>query len=523
MSRKGSSTKVLQKALWAALGGLFAFGAPAWSAPTADLTILVGIQDTFPPAPVADLAALATITPGQVLLTWTAPREDAPFPGSLAVSGYVVKYATFSVDSLLGDTTAWWALATSTSLPLTPSAPGTGETVVLDLDQGTRYWFAVRGIDDVGLTSPIDVNSATPGLQANALTRDSRRPGPVGGLVVTRTGPDYTLDWPPTTLNSDGSPATDIAGYRVYRSTGLYDFGASSTSAAFFVGVSSSGFVFTPDPVNDVFYLVVAVDTGGNESPVGPSNYLHVTPSAILGQTGKASDGSYGRAYVPEGLMPELRIPGQDLLLTVDLNTDPAMNPDPARRLGTYTVGLEDPGGTAAPADFAFSRAAMRVVLAYEPPGPAVVNPDGVGVLWWNGSAWIKLGRSEVDPILKTVSFETALPGIYQIRNFQVATNLSLDKASVFPRVFSPNGDGVNDVVYFVLDNPRMSAVDGVVLDMSGADIGTLRKAGAGAPSGDTYMWDGRDNAGNIAPAGVYIYQIRGEGQTFSGTVVLAQ
>lgn len=122
-----------------------------------------------------------------------------------------------------------------------------------------------------------------------------------------------------------------------------------------------------------------------------------------------------------------------------------------------------------------------------------------------------------------TVSFNTAATGVYQIRQYDVATELSLDKAAVFPQIFSPNGDGLNDVIYFVVENPKQSSVSGRIIDMGGAQVGTLRPAGAGAPTADTLMWDGRDSTGKIVPPGVYIYEIKGEGKTITGTMVIAR
>jgi hypothetical protein len=148
-------------------------------------------------------------------------------------------------------------------------------------------------------------------------------------------------------------------------------------------------------------------------------------------------------------------------------------------------------------------------------------------VLWWNGTVWVKVGQANVTESgvgnRLTVSFNTAMPGVYQIRQFDIATELTLDKASVFPKIFSPNGDGINDVIYFMVENPKQSSVSGKIVDMSGAEVGILRPAGAGAPTADTLTWDGKDNSGQLVPSGVYIYKITGEGKTITGTLVVAR
>jgi hypothetical protein len=221
--------------------------------------------------------------------------------------------------------------------------------------------------------------------------------------------------------------------------------------------------------------------------------------------------------------MPELRSQGSqsDLLIRLKKNTDPKLNQSP-RRLATYTLDFVSPA-LVADKNFVFSRPAVKVTLQYDKPAAAGDKTKTVGVLWWNGVRWIKVDEGEVDPILNTLSFYTALPGTFQVQEYQVATELTLDKSNIYPRIFSPNGDTVNDVVYFVVENPRLSPLEGKIYDLSGGEVANLLPAGAGAPTADTLVWDGKDNSGNVVPSGVYLYQIKGEGKTINGTVVAVE
>jgi hypothetical protein len=102
----------------------------------------------------------------------------------------------------------------------------------------------------------------------------------------------------------------------------------------------------------------------------------------------------------------------------------------------------------------------------------------------------------------------------------------SLPRANVYPRLFSPNGDGINDVVYFDVVNPSLATVEGRVYDASGSEVGDLKPVPLAAVpplTADALMWDGKDRNGNTVPAGVYIYRISGGGQKISGTVVVAK
>lgn len=100
---------------------------------------------------------------------------------------------------------------------------------------------------------------------------------------------------------------------------------------------------------------------------------------------------------------------------------------------------------------------------------------------------------------------------------------LTLNPNGVVPRIFSPNNDGINDVVYFALDNPTLTGVSGKIMDVSGADVAELQAAGPLGPTFDSLVWDGRDRSGEPVPAGPYLYLIEGGGARISGVVVVAR
>ncbi len=392
------------------------------------------------------------------------------------------------------------------------------------LTNGLTYAYRVIAVDkgaptDVGVA----LDSAPSPVAEVFLPIDRIRPAPVAGITAL-TNPDgtFSVDWAEVLLSEDGTQADDVVGYRVYRSTGL--LGPYSVQVSSSPGVSATGFQFTASSLQDEFYLIVAVDEAGNESDPATSNYLHVTPQGVLGQIGLASDGTPTRAYVPQNSMPELKNSREDVLIRVTRNNDPVMNADTQRTLRTYSVDVTGPVSTVPDRSFAFTNPAMHVTLQYEDPVSSVTySQDEVGILWWNGTRWIKMGRGVMDPVLKTISFHTALTGTYQARQYQAATELTLDKSSVFPRIFSPNGDGINDMVFFVIENPRLSAFDAKIYDMTGGFVADMKPAVAGAPTIGTMVWDGKDSTGQFAPAGPYHYQIKGEDKVITGTIVIAK
>lgn len=99
-----------------------------------------------------------------------------------------------------------------------------------------------------------------------------------------------------------------------------------------------------------------------------------------------------------------------------------------------------------------------------------------------------------------------------------VSLNPSTD---VIPRVLTPNGDGINDGVYFQLTNPTQSQITGIVMDMSGSKVAELYLSPSG--EADRYYWNGHDENGCVVPAGPYVYRIDGDGAIVSGVVVVAR
>jgi hypothetical protein len=332
-----------------------------------------------------------------------------------------------------------------------------------------------------------------------------------GYKVTTNLDGSLQLSWSVVNTNENGTPASDISFYRVRRSNFL--LGPFTTVVA----EPSVTEINLPAITFETYFQVLAVDTFGNESPPAVSNLLRVTPANIVSVVGVATDNTQSHVSVPMTLLGELRSP-TDHLVSVKRNTDPAYNKDVTRTLATYDVQYVSPN-MAVDKDFLFSQPAVTVTIQYTPPSPTKT----VGILWWSGTRWIKLGQGVVDTAINTVSFQTALPGTYQLRQYEASTELVLDRANVFPRIFSPNGDNLNDFVYFVVENPQSSPLEGTIYALSGGEVASLEFAGAGAPTPSTLVWDGKDRAEETVPAGVYLYEIRGEGKIIQGTVIVAK
>ena len=85
-----------------------------------------------------------------------------------------------------------------------------------------------------------------------------------------------------------------------------------------------------------------------------------------------------------------------------------------------------------------------------------------------------------------------------------------LPSVRVEPRIFSPNGDGVNDragISYTLVQLMRPVGVEVKISDLSGRLVRRLfaGQAGSGAYDLD---WDGRDESGTLLPVGIYLVRV---------------
>jgi len=95
-----------------------------------------------------------------------------------------------------------------------------------------------------------------------------------------------------------------------------------------------------------------------------------------------------------------------------------------------------------------------------------------------------------------------------------------LTLTGVYPRIFTPNGDGFNDKVGFHFNNPEDLPVTGTIYNLAGSRVADLQP---GSDPASLLLWDGKDSNGHTAPGGIYLYKIEFEGKSATGTVVLAR
>ncbi len=111
-----------------------------------------------------------------------------------------------------------------------------------------------------------------------------------------------------------------------------------------------------------------------------------------------------------------------------------------------------------------------------------------------------------------------------------VATNFSdmIGNLRVEPAVFTPNGDGLNDAA--LVDFDLLLVTDRVNVELEIYALSGVRIRSLSSPvrrAGPVRIaWDGRDEHGHLQPPGLYVYQLRVDGDTAAqkraGTIGLA-
>lgn len=470
------------------------------------------------PIPVLNLASQLDALGRAITLTWTnpyfanqvgatvvvstnpitfTPSDGTPYAlGSVLSDGSVVASTAADVSHLQGalslDTTAYFRIYSKNVLNEYSVAVAT--SLVLDLP-------------------PL----AAAGLQS----------------ATTVDGASVTLTWAQTSSNLDGSAFKaalpdpwELDRYDVYRATSIARAGwtlVGSTNAA-----AGSFLTALPVPGQVYYYKVVprdafpgggadqvmAADTLGNLYAVSPDNVTRLKIPAELASFVTAQGNPSAKPLIVRASERPGDLGGR-IVKSVQFRTVSAPDAStlslslPSAK-GGVDLHYETAGGLIVPSALGPSGVLQPAVGAAE--APTLLSAYYAGA---NDTAAKLFGR--VDPLEQTVHVDSALLGTYQIRTVLRDQAFSFDLSGVSNKAITPNGDGLNDTVVFTFDNPKDSLFSGRIFDIRGALIAEMKP---GPLAGASLMWDGR-SGGVVVPRGVYIYQIKAEGKTFNGTVVV--
>lgn len=127
-------------------------------------------RDTIPPAPVSNFS-VADATPDSVTLEWSAAGDD----GTTGVAQrYEVRYRSQRPITTLAE----FQSAQKIENPPRPKLAGTQQSVTVDVNQDTSYYFAIRAVDDANLASPLVATDrdVTPVTELRVTTPPSPNP-----------------------------------------------------------------------------------------------------------------------------------------------------------------------------------------------------------------------------------------------------------------------------------------------------------------------------------------------------------
>jgi gliding motility-associated-like protein len=314
-------------------------------------------------------------------------------------------------------------------------------------------------------------------------------------IALTSTIPGTDFHW---TVNSNGvSGAGPSAGSTSAIAQTLTTNGNNIGVATYFVSGSSN--TCTGDSVM-VTVTVIPLPAANNIAMI-------ITPANC-----SDSAGSILGLIVPSGQTPMTMIWQNASGDTVSVGSSDLVSAIP----GSYTLTLKDTNGCSLVVGPFIVNATSGVTPAFtaDPTTgqtPLTVNftnasLNAVTYLWHFGDTDTSTQTNPTYVIIPSGDFHVCLTAYNTHGCFDtVCTNINVDQNSAFivPNVFTPNGDGVNDL--FSIQGTALKTMDAEIFNRWGQ-----KEFEWHAPAGS---WDGRTASGLLAPDGTYYYMIKAEGK----------
>lgn len=463
-------------------------------------------SDETPPAPVSNFAATPLYVPNgrEIQLTWTNPTDDD-------FRGVVIVYSSGSISDFTPAAGANYSVGDYNGCILS-TGPATSY-IHSGLVPQVEYFYTAYAYDmRPNYSSAVSTAAiAPPSLDTIA----PNEPRNVKALMLS-DGNWITISWCKVEKSTDGTKATDLSHYTLYRSTSI---GGTWTAWSIDKNVTSTT-TYTGGEV--YYYWLTAHDFSSNVSE----------PSAVVSSNGEViffdpSDPKT-RITIPDAkdsiLYKENNSYGEDVFFDiVRLKIE-----ETGKVYKSFTFIPKGVDSDSVIVGFVFSRAIMNIQISYSvdsngyiksSPAMAPIKadkaPNSLALFWFNGVEWIKVG-GDVDTAEQTVSIRTKKGGQYQLRQSMKSAKFTLN--NIYPRIFTPNDDGWNDVVNFVYEG-NDDGITGKIFDINGAFVADMAR-------GDTIYslkWNGKNSSNEAVSSGIYIYQIEADGRVINGTIVVAK
>lgn len=461
-------------------------------------------------APIFNLALTADNLARRVTLTWSNPVFANP-------AGVTVLVSTNPIAAALSDGTPYPLGTTFAGGAVVKSSAAASSYLETSLTLDVTGYFALFSRNTANIYS-IAVSTSF------VLDLPPMAPAGLQGTL----SPDATaflLNWAGITSNLDGSSfkaapvseAWELERYDVFRATGIVRANWVFIGSAAASALSYSAVVPVPGAV--YYYRVVsrdafpggwadaamAIDTLRDLWAVHPDRVSRLRIPASLAGVIQPAGNPYSRALLVRAEDRPQDLGGRVVKSVmfgsvVSPTNEPAVLPTTAAGYAV-TLRYETAGGFIVPSSG----------------GAAAANaPENLSAYYVSGANSAKVFGT-VDASEQELALKSGLLGNYQIRTVARVAAFDFDPGRVSNRALTPNGDGLNDTVVFVFDNPKVSAFSGKIFDLRGRFVSDMRP---GPIADSSLLWDGKAG-GVVVPRGVYVYQIQAEDLTFNGTVVV--
>ncbi|MBA3052318.1 hypothetical protein KJ959_08380 [bacterium] len=444
-------------------------------------------------APAAPTGVTAIAGDAFVTLSWNANTEDD-------FSAYLIYRST--------DNSVYTNILSTDSLSFTDTG----------LTNFTTYYYFLKAEDSYGNKSS---SSAVVYAMPQTVSTDFTAPDVPGGVYgeFSADGSSFMLRWTTVTINSDGSACSDLAGYRIYRSTGIWG------PFTLLYSTAATNYALARSTAQIYFYSVAAYDSAAPVNESGMSMFADTTDELNLWIVG---DGAAVR--IPSEIASVLRNGfDEDIIVSTDSRKSSDENYPSGRVLRSYDFETRK-NISKEKVNFVFDKALAEIKIYYGVAAGGTIQSLSVNeseaarslaLVWFNGVEWVKVG-GEVDTAENCVRILTDKLGSYQLRVAPRATAFSVIDGPI-PKIFTPNGDNLNDVCSFYYDNPNAFAPSGEIFDIRGRKIADMKFGGMSSSVSGSLIWEGKTSSGQYAAPGVYIWQIKAEGRVYNGTVVVAR
>lgn len=163
----------------------------------------------------------------------------------------------------------------------------------------------------------------------------------------------------------------------------------------------------------------------------------------------------------------------------------------------------------------------LQLSFATVTSGVEVVRVDFRGTLFSSGGRLQALMHNSDDGVWQRVDEEVARTSLQLVA--QPQRKVLFGSLELNPPAFSPNGDGLNDVVKFnfTLMLVGISApVEVEIFDLTGRRLRRLEEQRPISAGTYSIAWDGRDEAGVVVPPGLYAARVRLDSDTEGASIV---